>query len=373
MDSPYPLYLEAASSGLMPILSTTTPSICTLSGNNLSLLTVGSCKITASQSGNSTYSPVSVSVSIEIIKEVQYWSGYLPKISVGSPDVSLKTTTSSGLVVSFTSNTPTVCTVVNGVFHAVSRGDCSVSVSQNGNDKIASYFEVFTTAVTLIDQVTVNRTFMYPKIYVGQSLDLSVGVTTLSGKSPLFTLEYTRACYFSGSTIRGLELGSCNVRVSVSAHDEYFGDFKYITVNVIAPPLELLSNITIKSVPCALANSLPNCKSAVVGSSGTYSRTYNREPLPLSFKGWYTCDVGMVFSSKAMPAIGSFPGQCQQFMEPTWVPRSDFSTTSGGYKNYTTGIPGLPIGQVVVAIAQGSGTLTGQSAVYSYAIWEYPK
>lgn len=52
-----PVVNATASSGLTVVLSSTTPLVCGVSGNSVSLLKVGSCTIVATQPGGATYSP----------------------------------------------------------------------------------------------------------------------------------------------------------------------------------------------------------------------------------------------------------------------------------------------------------------------------
>jgi hypothetical protein len=55
-----------ASSGAGVIFSTTTPTICSISGSTLNLLSAGNCAITATQGGTATFAPVSVTADIVI-------------------------------------------------------------------------------------------------------------------------------------------------------------------------------------------------------------------------------------------------------------------------------------------------------------------
>ncbi|HEX7827796.1 MAG TPA: hypothetical protein VF477_23090, partial [Mycobacterium sp.] len=55
-------------------------------------------------------------------------------VKYGDPDLSLGATASSGLTVSYTSSTTTVCTIVSGdQLHVVSAGSCSITATQGGN------------------------------------------------------------------------------------------------------------------------------------------------------------------------------------------------------------------------------------------------
>jgi hypothetical protein len=67
-----------ASSGAGVIFSTTTPTICSLSGSTLNFLSAGTCAVTATQGGTATFAPVSVTANIVI---------------AGSPVVARKTIT----------------------------------------------------------------------------------------------------------------------------------------------------------------------------------------------------------------------------------------------------------------------------------------
>jgi len=65
-------------SGAEVLFSTTTPSVCSISGSTLNLLSVGNCMVTATQVGTATFAPVSATANIVI---------------TGSPFVSRKTIT----------------------------------------------------------------------------------------------------------------------------------------------------------------------------------------------------------------------------------------------------------------------------------------
>ena len=59
--------LASADSGLVVTLASTTPTVCSLSGNTLSFLTAGNCTVTVTQAGNSTYAAAaSVSRTIAV-------------------------------------------------------------------------------------------------------------------------------------------------------------------------------------------------------------------------------------------------------------------------------------------------------------------
>jgi hypothetical protein len=127
-----------ASSGLAVTLSSTTLPVCTVSGTTITLVTVGTCTIQADQAGDAIYkAAASVTRSFTISKATQMitFANPGPKTMIQSP-LTVSATTSSGLVVMFTTSTPSVCTAggLNGAtITLVGPGTCTVKADQPGN------------------------------------------------------------------------------------------------------------------------------------------------------------------------------------------------------------------------------------------------
>ena len=75
----------SASSGLVVILSSTTPTLCTVSGTHITLVAIGTCTLTASQAGNAAYNPASATRSFNITKTILQVSGNLIVSPSGEP------------------------------------------------------------------------------------------------------------------------------------------------------------------------------------------------------------------------------------------------------------------------------------------------
>ena len=108
--SPYTIG-AMASSGLPVSFASTTPAVCTVSGSTVTILGGGTCSLVASQPGNATYAaaptvlrsqvnpgPQTNTVSRSRQCKPQHPAAFTPSA-----------TASSGLTVTFTSSTPTVC------------------------------------------------------------------------------------------------------------------------------------------------------------------------------------------------------------------------------------------------------------------------
>ena len=128
-----------ASSGLPVSYSSGTPEVCTVSEATVTLIKVGRCTITATQPGDATYkaaSPVTHSFNViaaPVKQEQTITFEQQANKTLGDAPFALNATASSGLPVSFTSDTPTICTVSGSTVTLVAVGTCTITASQVGN------------------------------------------------------------------------------------------------------------------------------------------------------------------------------------------------------------------------------------------------
>ncbi len=131
--------LEAtASSGLAVSYTSTTPAVCAVSGETASLLTVGTCTITADQSGDAEWlAAATVSETFQVLAAPKKGQTIaFPAIAdrvIGSGDVTLEATDTSGLAVSYTSTTPAVCSVSGETASLLAVGTCTITADQDGD------------------------------------------------------------------------------------------------------------------------------------------------------------------------------------------------------------------------------------------------
>jgi Domain of unknown function (DUF1906)/Domain of unknown function (DUF4214) len=127
-----------ANSGLAVSFASLTSGACTVSGGTVSLLATGTCTIRASQAGNATYAAApNVDRSFQITASgprAQTISfAALPTRVIGLQGFDLSATASSGLMVSYTSLTTSVCTVTDWRVAVLAVGTCTIRASQAGN------------------------------------------------------------------------------------------------------------------------------------------------------------------------------------------------------------------------------------------------
>jgi hypothetical protein len=123
-----------ATSGLSVTFSSSTPSVCTVSGATVSLLAVGTCTIAADQAGNTTYTAAAqVTRDFTVGARSQTISFTAPTGVLIGDTPTLVATATSGLTVDFASTTPSVCTVSSTTLTALAEGDCTIDATQAGD------------------------------------------------------------------------------------------------------------------------------------------------------------------------------------------------------------------------------------------------
>jgi hypothetical protein len=139
LDSDPPFSVNAtASSGLPVSFTSLTPTICTVSGNTVTMITTGTCTIQASQAGNASFNPAppvaqAFAVKSNAKSDQTITFNKPADKQLGALPFALSASASSGLPVSFTSNTPGVCTVGGNTVTLIAIGTCSITATQDGN------------------------------------------------------------------------------------------------------------------------------------------------------------------------------------------------------------------------------------------------
>ncbi|MFM9027924.1 MAG: InlB B-repeat-containing protein, partial [Bacteroidota bacterium] len=155
----------SASSGLTVTLTVNTPSVCTLSGATVRPAGAGTCSITASQGGNSTYSAADNVTRTFTIEGLSQTISFTQPGSMVSTDnsQSLTASASSGLTVTLTSNSGSVCTVSSTSVTPVAAGTCSITASQPGNSTYSAATSVTRTfTITAAPKLPQNPEFVPP-------------------------------------------------------------------------------------------------------------------------------------------------------------------------------------------------------------------
>jgi hypothetical protein len=171
-----------ASSGLPVSYASTTPTVCTVSGSTITGVSLGNCKITANQAGNTSFSAAQT-ITESIIVGNQSINFNIPSLIVGE-SFPITATATSGYPVTLTSLTPSVCTVSGMFLSVVSTvaGICTVTATQAGNSQYAAALPVsITTIVDVANLAPVSGSTTVPSIFPQTGSMSADSSTTFAG------------------------------------------------------------------------------------------------------------------------------------------------------------------------------------------------
>jgi len=209
----------SANSGLSVALSTTTPTVCSLSGDVVTGVNVGTCIIAATQAGNAEYNAATQSLSIVIGKASQNVT-FAPAAAIvygGTGTVSA--IASSGLTVSFSSTTPGTCSVSGNNVTGIAVGTCTVAANQAGSSNYLPASQMTQSITIGKANQTINPINLPATIPKGGTTTASA--TSTSGLAVSFGSTTPQICTVSGSTVTGLASGTCTITADQSGSANY--------------------------------------------------------------------------------------------------------------------------------------------------------
>ncbi len=181
-----------ATSGLTTSFVSDTTGVCSVIGSNVTLVNVGTCTIRAQQGGSANFNvapDVSQSFSVTQGTQTISFGAQSPAtrafVAGGTFGLSPAGTASSGLGVTHTSLTTSVCTISGTTVTMVAAGTCTIAANQPGNANYAA-------AAQVTQSITINGT--------------APGAPTLNtatGGDQKITLAFTAPASNGGSAITG--------------------------------------------------------------------------------------------------------------------------------------------------------------------------
>lgn len=173
-----------ASSGLDVTLTSLTPRICTVLGNTLTLLGLGTCEIQGSQVGNDEYLPAApFTFKYQLVKAAQEIEfDRIDDIGLEEMYVELEAYSSAddkNIKPRYTTSTPQVCVIEDDQVKLLTPGDCTVLATHPGTDLYAP-------------AAIVSQTFKVLPARVG-SLEnpANPGITIKGEEAEITFIEYT--------------------------------------------------------------------------------------------------------------------------------------------------------------------------------------
>ena len=132
-------------------------------------------------------------------------------------DANLTATASSGLAVSFTSNTPAICTVAGATVTPQSTGTCIITSTQAGD---ATYYAAADVARSFAIKSAQTITFDQPAdLTLGNNVDLTASAS--SGLAVSFTSSTGTVCTVAGNTVTSQSAGTCTITASQAGNANF--------------------------------------------------------------------------------------------------------------------------------------------------------
>lgn len=226
-----PVALTAtATSGLPVSFVSTTPNVCTTTGPNGAsavLVAVGTCSVTARQSGDSTWAAapdVVRTFTINLATQTITFAP-LPARTIDQTPITVAATASSGLQVVFSTTSPAVCSATGPSGSSIvllAAGTCTVRADQAGDPVYAAAppvtrnFTVSKLANTITFSSLTRKTLAESPVVVT--------ATASSGLPVTFTSTTTAVCTVggvNGSTIALVAAGTCTIRADQAGNATY--------------------------------------------------------------------------------------------------------------------------------------------------------
>jgi hypothetical protein len=222
--STYTVTATGGASGNAVTFSSATTSVCTLSGSVVSFVGAGTCTINADQAGNADYlAAAQVQQSFAVTKNAQTitFTSTAPGSATFGGSYNATATASSGLAVTFSTDTASVCTVTSGgSVSFVGVGTCHVLADQGGNFAYNAAPQVqqsFTVA-----KASQAITFTQPTTPASASTSATLVATSTSGLMVTFsTSSAATICTVSGTTVNYVGAGSCVILADQAGNADY--------------------------------------------------------------------------------------------------------------------------------------------------------
>lgn len=235
----------SASSGLAVSLSSTTPDVCSVEGTTVTLLTGGDCSLTASQEGDWSFLPApDVSRSFAVVEAPQTITFTDPADTAWSATpLALDASSTSGLPVVFSSDSPDVCSVDGDEVTLLAAGTCTITARQAGDEFFAPAEAVSQSLeVALAEQTALEVVVPSAELPLTGSMTLSTTGGSGTGDVSYEVTDGTSVCSISGDTVTGLSVGSCVVTATKAGDARHLptsASTELITVPLAVPTVDV--------------------------------------------------------------------------------------------------------------------------------------
>jgi len=331
-----------------------------------------SFSVTVQDSASNTSTPQSLSIAILGLAQTITFTP-LSNVTLGVPPFSVSARASSGLTVSFTSSTPSVCMVSGTTVTVSGAGTCSIVASQAGNGSYNPAVPVTQSFVVVYPPLAITTSAL-PAGHVGQSYSVTLSAT---GGSSNYTWS-TGSTLPSGiilsasGVISGTATAPFNGTIGITVTDTMTGQTAAISLSlsITALPIVIsgsgsLGDVALgASIAAAYTASggIPPYTFALSGAPGLAVDANGNLRGSATTAGSFTPSLTVTDSVKATSSLaltltvlgvtGTFPAGS------TTASYSGSAMGVGGVPPYTYSASGIPPGLSFSAVGALSGQVT---------------
>jgi type II secretory pathway pseudopilin PulG len=216
----------ATSTSRLPVTITSgTTSTCTVSGGVVTFVGVGTCSLDANQAGNGNYNAaIQVVQSLTVAKGAQtitFTSTAPSGASYGGATYTASATSTSGLAVTITSGTTSVCTISSNVVSFVGIGTCTLDANQAGNGNYNAATQVVQSFVVAKGAQTITFTSTAPTAAKYGGATYTASATSTSGLAVTITSGTTSVCTISSNVVSFVGVGTCTLDANQAGNALY--------------------------------------------------------------------------------------------------------------------------------------------------------
>jgi hypothetical protein len=213
--------LAATASSSLAVAYSVQSGPCSIAGTTITATAAGTCVVAADQAGNGTYSAapeVTASVTVTTASQTITFGPLSNKLMTSGPFTVTATGGGSGNPVTFSTSTPTRCSVSGSTVTLVSAGTCAVRADQAGNANYAAATQV--TQSFTISQATQTITFPVIASFSWSSGSAVLSATASSGLVVAYTVQ-SGPCSLAGTTLTASAAGTCVIAANQSGNTTY--------------------------------------------------------------------------------------------------------------------------------------------------------
>jgi len=246
------------------------PSIATINGSTVTILSAGTTTITAHQPGDSYYNPAPDVKRVLLVNQKSQAITFSPPAAVVyGTSFDLAATATSGLAVSYRSSNTSVATINGSIVTMVGTGNVTITASQAGNTNYAAAADVNRSINVIKSAQTITFGTLPSKTYGDLPFDITA--TSTSGLPVSFVSSDPTIAAITGNTITILAAGVVTITGSQSGNDNYIeaGDVARILNITKADPNLVFGPIADKTLGDDAFNLQATAKTPVTFSSSS--------------------------------------------------------------------------------------------------------